>query len=287
MVYSCAVSGATPLNTTNERQHALKSNGASTLSDMAASQKLNMKQVHDQLVTQTIRVLCESEHRLDYLSAVSSASQAILQGRCRDIADGKQVELAVQQIKRAVQAKSGAEPHPSLAAEHPFRSYRSAAWYEQGADNFWTRRRRATKHNGRDDWKISKCAGESFTDFDAMFSSYVHNGCSSPVALGWKNVITPACFSHDMCYDCAYEFEGNGWQCDLRLHRDIKNECSRKTSWYETPLCKVQADAMFLAVAGWGRIKKEMHWWCDSACAKSTWQTQTEATFRALDPWYG
>jgi len=238
-------------------------------------------------MAQSIQFICESENRLEYLAAMSPRVHNILQEHCKDITHGQQVQLAVEKIKR-VQPESGFGQDPSLAAKHNFRSYDTATYYQQGHHDWrsWGRRRRATKRNGRDDWKHSQCISESHPHFDQMFSNKVHDGCSSPVALGWKNVITPACFSHDMCYDCAYEFEGHGFFCDTRFRRDIKNECTRKTPWYEVLFCHAQAEVMFIAVVGWGRIRKEKPSWCHSACAKSYWQAQTVDTFKALDPWY-
>jgi len=287
LVYECVVRGATPLHTTKERQDSMKGSTSPTPRDAETLQELDVNATYNQQMAQSIQFICESENRLEYLAAMSPRVHNILQEHCKDITHGQQVQLAVEKIKR-VQPESGFGQDPSLAAKHNFRSYDTATYYQQGHHDWrsWGRRRRATKRNGRDDWKHSQCISESHPHFDQMFSNKVHDGCSSPVALGWENVITPACFSHDMCYDCAYEFEGHGFFCDTRFRRDIKNECTRKTPWYEVLFCHAQAEVMFIAVVGWGRIRKEKPSWCHSACAKSYWQAQTVDTFKALDPWY-
>jgi len=254
------------------------------------------------------RSICEREHRLDYLDAIAPDSKRIFKdhGLCKASTHMSQTQLVqthesiVEQMERVAKALSNRKqgtavegsnpkPHASLVAEHPMGPNKKGIWtIRAGWD--WSRRRWTGKANyetrdTRKEWKTKQCPHASNPDYDTMFS--MANGCSSPIPLLFKSSITPCCFVHDICYACI---EGNKhlkYKCDALFKRDLKKECDRKVFWLARWACKVQAEAMHLAVYIGGTANaKPGREWCKSPCATKYWNHTTNDALEITDPWY-
>nr|QNH72500.1 toxin candidate TRINITY_DN17227_c0_g1_i1 [Isarachnanthus nocturnus] len=59
------------------------------------------------------------------------------------------------------------------------------------------------------------------------------DGCSLPVgekSIFYRDMFTPACLRHDICYRCGVKFEWTRKECDEAFHRDMVKLCEVETT---------------------------------------------------------
>jgi len=313
-VYQCAMSGALPRNTSKDRQH-IWSKPISSSNETEHDGSHGSLYEHDTenneqtSLMASLSFVCSSEHRLDYLNAMVPGTKKMLQqNQCKAIAGRKPFSMASSTLELTIKryrqsySKSGklviGGQDPGNHADHPLRTSVSSTYTRSPRrrrfgtrlkDAFgWRRRRRrrrrapVTRHDARKEWKQLKCPTEQNPDFDSMFANKVHDGCSSPIKLAWKNAVTPPCFVHDMCYSCSTSQS----KCDDDFKKNLKAECSRKVNWFLRWTCTGQAIIMHLAVKFAGKVDGNGPDWCKSSCAVAYWKNPTQATFKLTDPWF-
>jgi len=239
----------------------------------------------------SLSFVCSTEHRLDYLDAMAPGSKALLQqNQCKTEVGSTQLSKTTGSLELKQHALNHAD-HPLKTAAGSF--YKTSPRRRRASSKIrdewgWGRRRRrrrtppVTTHDARKQWKQLKCASEANPDFDAMFANKVHDGCSSPVPVLYKNTVTPPCFMHDMCYACS----SSQPKCDKDFKASMKQECERKNNWILKWPCKAQAEIMYLAVTKYGKVHGNPPTWCQTPCALAYWESPTTDTFKIIDPWY-
>jgi len=292
-VYQCVKSGASPMNTTKDRERIwLEISSVNETVKNNESQGVRFIEENAQTsMWASLSFVCSTEHRLDYLDAMAPGSKALLQqNQCKTEVGSTQLSKTTGSLELKQHALNHAD-HPLKTAAGSF--YKTSPRRRRVSSKIrdewgWGRRRRrrrtppVTTHDARKQWKQLKCASEANPDFDAMFANKVHDGCSSPVPVLYKSTVTPTCFMHDMCYACSTSQA----KCDKDFKDSMKQECERKVSWGEHFVCQAQAEIMYLAVIIAGKVHGNPPAWCQTPCALAYWENPTTDTFKVVDPWY-
>jgi len=247
-----------------------------------------------QKAKQLFHWVTQADYRLDYLEAMVPGSRAALQRYFGQVflliqlSDSDFLER-LSAFKESISASLIGQHHSNFA-KHPMRAGGPATrGYETcrgWRPDFWNGRRRcsqreahrlAFKHDKcckRDsDSDALKCDSDSEKYLDAMFESpYVMDGCSSPVPVAFKEIVTPVCFSHDACYHCNHAEGGQGW-CDDEFGKKLEDECWRRLPWGVSHACQGQALIMHAAVVAAGDMHgSKPKWWCGNGCARDVYR---------------
>jgi len=313
----CVYSGGTPLKTKEESQKNLSTHeaeiksGSAKIPNFEGLSLVEQERMRDEVsvkrIKHTGRYLCQHQHRLDFLEAMRpglgsaaknfcdhgsymstlqtlNASDKIREFFQRSISGTalKQSSIPCQLLKYHGRRRGQASAN---IAEHPLRSKQSALY-----DTFGWWGERSTR-NARDDAKAKMCQGASDSDMDKIFETdCVMNGCSSPVALPFQNIILPPCHSHDLCYVCG-PYHNSRVKCDDDFYNNLMDECLRKLpGWLDSltrGTCYTQAYTMYTAVWGAGWLETHPYPVCQTPCAQSVWKgPEFRETMKLLDPFY-
>jgi len=182
--------------------------------------------------------------------------------------------------------------------KHPFRT-RDISEYNNGGGGgscwaCWGRRRRDRRRRTfkRDEYKKAQCPEDSEKNLDDLFETDCsYNGCSSPTPLLYRDVVSPTCSLHDVCYKCGKGVSSEAF-CDNVLFKNINAECARKKKgWkiWQRPICYAQSGIVWAAVRIGGRFSEPPGQWCQGTCAKKvafSSSKTSEPHLRAVDSWY-
>ena len=89
-------------------------------------------------------------------------------------------------------------------------------------------------------YKIAACSGTSDATLNAIFAvrPAFDQGCTCPFPLPFLDALTPPCYSHDFCIECASVRAS----CDKPFFESMKRECKRKIGGFiKRALCIIQA----------------------------------------------
>nr|QNH72508.1 toxin candidate TRINITY_DN38706_c0_g2_i1 [Pachycerianthus maua] len=105
------------------------------------------------------------------------------------------------------------------------------------------------------------------------------DGCSLPSDLitQFRDVLTPACFRHDVCYRCAAYYNWSKEKCDEAFLKDMKDICTQRqhtrSFWtlFNRDPCLTTAEQYHTGVKvfGFPYYGKEPRKWCSLNCAEN------------------
>jgi len=182
--------------------------------------------------------------------------------------------------------------------KHPFRK-RSLSKYDNGGGggscwSCWGRRRRNRRRRTfrRDEYKKAQCPGDSEKKLDELFETDCsYNGCSSPTPLLYRDVMSPTCALHDVCYKCG-PGQSSEKYCDDNFYHNINNECARKKKgWkiWQRPICYAQSGIVWAAVRLGGSFSENSGDWCKGTCAQKLAFSPSQNArphLEVIDSWY-
>nr|QNH72512.1 toxin candidate TRINITY_DN6453_c0_g1_i1 [Isarachnanthus nocturnus] len=110
------------------------------------------------------------------------------------------------------------------------------------------------------------------------------DGCSAPFGKNsffYRDVFTPACFRHDICYRCGAMYSWTRKKCDEAFYRDMKAMCAsehaKRFLLSKQTKCKIVAFAYFSGVSVFGapHFRDKAADWCDAGCAEEGGNPET------------
>jgi len=245
-------------------------------------------------MSQVVKYITEKQHRLELLEAMRPGSLMEYNQTFHGVDLDDHVQVLAAMDRAQVRRNAGTSPKPKrmyqsqdMFAQHPFRDMVAASLASPAADA-WVggSRRRDHVTNHRQMFHKKHCPTESVDTLNYMYrggyDSYL-DGCSVSVAALYKHVITPPCFTHDMCYECGV---GDTFSsaCDDNLLINIETECRRKLTGMDISLCMAQAPVIYAAVRYDGWFIVEPPKFCANGCAQASLNGST--MFPLLDPWF-
>nr|QNH72509.1 toxin candidate TRINITY_DN40582_c2_g2_i12 [Pachycerianthus maua] len=103
------------------------------------------------------------------------------------------------------------------------------------------------------------------------------DGCSAPFgqrSFFYRDIFTPACLRHDVCYRCGNHYKWTRDECDVAFRRDMRQLCeadsTKRSIFTKLGRCHIAANVYYNGVKAFGNssFEKNPKDWCKLDCSR-------------------